>query len=63
MNNVALFAIGSIVFVFSTWATLMFLYMRFNAVYRVDQANSSGDLEIVMEGNVEVLSTPNHVAS
>jgi len=63
MSNVALFAIGSIVFIFSTWATLMFLYMRFNSVYRSDQADTAGGPEIVVEGNIELLSTPSRAAS
>ncbi|MDJ0923220.1 MAG: hypothetical protein QNJ77_01555 [Acidimicrobiia bacterium] len=63
MNEILLFSIGAVLFIFLTWATLMFLYLRFNEVYRLDQANSPGDLEIVMDGNVEVLSTPNHASS
>ena len=43
MSNVALFATGSIVFIFLTWATLMFLYWRFNEIYRKDQ-------DVVTEG-------------
>ena len=57
MSNVTLFAIGSIVFIFLTWATLMFLYLRFNDVYRSDQADAAapGDEN---GGNVELLREP-----
>jgi hypothetical protein len=58
MSDVVLFAVGSIVFIFLTWATLMFLYLRFNDVYRSDQAQTSGGPEIVAEGNLELLSAP-----
>lgn len=57
MNEVILFSIGSVLFIFVTWATMMFLYLRFNTVYRTDQATADGP-EILTEGNVELLSTP-----
>jgi hypothetical protein len=58
MNNVTLFAIGMIVFILLTWATLMFLYLRFNNVYRRDQAQAEGGPETFVDGNLEVLSAP-----
>jgi hypothetical protein len=58
MSNVALFGIGSIVFIFLTWATLMFLYLRFNDVYRTDQANSETGPDTAVEGNLQLLATP-----
>ncbi len=57
MSNIALFPIGSVVFIFATWATLVFLYLRFNEVYRTDQADATDGPEIVTDGNVELLSS------
>ena len=63
MSNVTLFAIGLIVFILLTWATLMFLYLRFNNVYRRDQAQTENGPEIVVEGNLELLSARKRAAS
>ncbi len=58
MSDIAIFSIGAVLFIFLTWATMMFLYLRFNDVYRVDQAQTTEGPEIRMEGNVELLSHP-----
>ena len=58
MSNTLLFGIGSIVFILLTWATLMFLYLRFNDVYRGDQAKATSGPNIVVDGNLEVLASP-----
>ena len=63
MSSVALFAVGSIVFMFLTWATLMFLYLRFNDVYRNDQADTGSGAKIMVDGNVEMLEAPKSAAS
>lgn len=55
MSDVALFGIGSIVFIFATWATLMFLYWRFNEVYRSDQDANEDGPELVVEDNMKPL--------
>ncbi len=56
MSNVTLFAVGSVVFIFLTWATVMFLYLQFNRIYRQDQAKAPG-AEIIEEGNIELLTS------
>ena len=58
MNNVALFSVGSVIFVFLTWATIVFLAKRFSEIYRADQAASDEAPAIVMEGNTEVFAKP-----
>ena len=58
MSEIVLFSIGAVLFIFLTWATLVFLYLRFNDVYRVDQAKPADGPEILTEGNVELLSSP-----
>lgn len=63
MSNVTLFAIGLIVFILLTWATLMFLYLRFNNVYRRDQAQTENGPKIVVDGNLELLSSPRQTDS
>ena len=55
MSDAWIFSIGAVIFIFLTWATIVFLSLRFDAIYRVDQASSSGAPKIVMEGNTEVL--------
>lgn len=55
MNDVVIFSIGAVLFILLTWATMMFLYLRFNDIYRVDQAATEGP-HILMDGNVELLS-------
>jgi hypothetical protein len=57
MSDIAIFSIGSILFIFLTWATVMFLYLRFNQLYRRDEATAPG-AEIVEEGNLELLTNP-----
>ena len=57
MSDVAIFSVGAVLFIFLTWATVMFLYLRFNQVYRRDEAASTG-AEIVEEGNLELLTKP-----
>ena len=57
MSDVWIFSIGAVIFIFLTWATIVFLSLRFSELYRADQAAAAGAPEIVMEGNVEVLVT------
>ncbi len=54
MSEVALFAIGFVLFVVTSTATLIFGYLQFQRIYRVDRAASGGP-EIVMDGATEVL--------
>lgn len=56
MSDIAIFSVGAILFIFLTWATMMFLYLRFNDVYRTDQAATRDGPEILMDGNVELLT-------
>lgn len=60
MSEVALFAIGFVLFVVTSTATLLFGYLQFHRIYRADQAVSGGP-EIVMEGSTEVFVTPDRV--
>ena len=53
MSNPALFGVGSIVFIFATWATLMFLYWRFNEIYRTDQDAIAENPDITAVGSRE----------
>lgn len=62
MSDPALFGIGSIVFIFLTWATLMFLYWRFNEVYRSDQVEVSQEQASTVENDAELLSAPKQAA-
>lgn len=55
MSDAWIFSIGAVIFIFLTWAVIVFLSLRFNEIYRVDQAASAGAPDIVMEGNTEVL--------
>ena len=55
MTDAWIFSIGAVIFIFLTWAVIVFLSLRFSELYRVDQAASSGGPDIIMEGNVEVL--------
>ena len=57
MSDVWIFSIGAVIFIFLTWATIVFLSLRFSELYRADQAAAEGAPEIVMEGNTEVLVT------
>lgn len=57
MNEVAIFSVGSILFILLTWATIMFFYLRFNQIYRRDEATAPG-ANILEEGNMEYLTTP-----
>lgn len=63
MSDTLLFGVGSVVFILLTWATLMFLYLRFNDVYRSDQAEADTAPDIVVEGNLELLASPNQKGS
>lgn len=56
MSDALIFSIGAVIFMFLTWATIVFLSLRFSALYRVDQASSPGAPDIVMEGNTEILA-------
>jgi len=56
MNDAWIFSIGAVIFIFLTWATIVFLSLRFSELYRTDQASSKLAPDIVMEGNTEVLS-------
>ena len=58
MSNVALFATGSIVFIFLTWATLMFLYWRFNEIYRSDQEAVADRPAVVVDDDRGLASSP-----
>lgn len=58
MSDVWIFSIGAVIFIFLTWATIVFLSLRFSEIYRADQASASGAPDIVMEGNTEVLIAP-----
>ena len=58
MSDVWIFSIGAVIFIFLTWATIVFLALRFSELYRVDQAASSGAPDIIMEGDTEVLVAP-----
>lgn len=60
MNEVVLFAIGLVLFVVTSTATLLFGYLQFHRIYRADQAVSGGP-DIVMEGNTEVLVSPERI--
>jgi hypothetical protein len=55
MSDAWIFSIGAVIFIFLTWATIVFLSLRFSELYRIDQASSEGAPDIVMEGNTEVL--------
>ena len=57
MSDAWIFSIGAVIFIFLTWAVIVFLSLRFNALYRADQAASTGAPDIIMEGNTEVLVT------
>jgi hypothetical protein len=57
MSDVWIFSIGAVIFIFLTWATIVFLSLRFSQLYRADQASGAGAPDIVMEGNTEVLVT------
>ena len=57
MSDIAIFSVGAVLFIILTWATMMFLYLRFNDVYRTDQAATQAGPEILMDGNVELLTT------
>ena len=57
MSDVWIFSIGAVIFIFLTWATIVFLSLRFSQIYRADQAAAEGAPDIVMEGNTEVLVT------
>jgi hypothetical protein len=57
MSDVALFAVGFVLFVMTSTATLLFGYLQFRRIYRADQAASGGP-EIVMQGSTEVFVTP-----
>ena len=57
MSDVAIFSIGSVIFMFLTWATLVFMYRRFNLIYREDQSSAPG-AEIVETGDLEILASP-----
>ncbi len=56
MSDVWIFSIGAVIFIFLTWATIVFLALRFNELYRADQAAAPGSPDIVMEGDIEVFS-------
>lgn len=55
MSDVWIFTIGAVIFIFLTWATIVFLSLQFSEIYRTDQASAEGAPDIVMEGNTEVL--------
>jgi hypothetical protein len=57
MSEIVIFSIGAVLFILLTWATMMFLYLRFNDIYRIDQAATDGP-DILMDGNVELLTKP-----
>ena len=57
MSDVWIFSIGAVIFIFLTWATIVFLSLRFSELYRADQAAADGAPDIIMEGNTEVLVT------
>ena len=57
MSDVWIFSIGAVIFIFLTWATIVFLSLRFSELYRADQAAAEGAPDIIMEGNIEVLVT------
>ena len=61
MSDVWIFSIGAVIFIFLTWATIVFLSLRFSELYRIDQAASEGGPEIIQEGNTEVLVAPESV--
>lgn len=63
MSEIVLFSIGAVLFIFLTWATMMFLYLRFNDVYRIDQAATAVGPEIMVDGNVELLSSQKPTAT
>lgn len=56
MSDVWIFSIGAVIFISLTWATIVFLSLRFSELYRADQASSPGAPDIIMEGNTEVLA-------
>ncbi len=56
MSDVWIFSIGAVIFIFLTWATIVFLSLRFSELYRIDQASAAGAPDIIMEGNTEVLA-------
>jgi len=61
MSDVWIFSIGAVIFIFLTWATIVFLALRFSDLYRVDQAAATGAPDIIMEGDTEVLVAPTRV--
>ena len=61
MSDVWIFSIGAVIFIFLTWATIVFLSLRCNEIYRTDQASEPGAPDIVMEGTTEVLIAPESV--
>ena len=63
MSEVWIFSIGAVLFIFLTWATIVFLSLRFSQLYRSDQASSAHGPDIVMEGNTEVLAARARVHS
>lgn len=56
MSDAWIFSIGAVIFIFLTWATIVFLSLRFSELYRIDQASAAGAPDIIMEGNTEVLA-------
>jgi hypothetical protein len=45
VNEVTLFAIGFVLFIATTWATLVFGYRLFNDLYRADRLRGVAEAE------------------
>ena len=58
MSDAWIFSIGAVIFIFLTWATIVFLSLRFSELYRIDQASAEGGPDIIQEGNTEILVAP-----
>lgn len=57
MSDVWIFSIGAGIFIGLTWATIVFLSLRFTEIYLADQAAADTGPSIVMEGTTEVYAT------
>ena len=57
MSDVWIFSIGAVIFIALTWATIVFLSLRFTDIYMADQAAADTGPDIVMEGTTEVYAS------
>ncbi len=60
MTETALFAIGFVLFVITTTATLLFGYLQFNRLYREDRerTDQADQAVVTQENGTEILRAP-----